>query len=84
MAQVRPRVCGMRNRLSILTSKAIVRVRRTYEVILTVLMLVMHGVSRLNKMLLPNVFLAMRRLGSIRRREHTEGDRYSGVEIQIG
>lgn len=44
-----------------------------------------YMMSRLN-MVFPNVymFLAMRSLGSIRRREHTEGDRYSGVEIQIG
>lgn len=58
-------------------------VRRAYEVILTMLMLVVHGVSSL-KMLLPNVFLAMRRLGSPRSPVHTGGDRYSSVKIQIG
>lgn len=47
------------------------------------LMLMMQSMSRL-KMLLPNVFLAMRRLGSPRRREHTGRDRNSSVKIQIG
>jgi len=62
-------------------------VRRAYQVILTMLtmlMVVMHGVGSLKMLLLPNVFLAVRRLGSPRSSVHTGGDRYSSVKIQIG
>lgn len=84
------RVCRICDRLSVLTGIAIKRLRGTYDDILTVFMLkvplmpMMHCMNRLKILFLPNVFLAMRSLSSVRRRKHTEGDRYSGVVIQIG
>lgn len=72
-----------RLRAYLLTMEAIVGVRAHQMVLTLVLMMHSTGGLKMMMMLFPIVLLVMRTLGRIRRREDTEGNRYTSVEVQV-